>query len=111
MEENKITLPMDVSKGVSFDFTVEGITEEQAKALLDLIQAYIYPRGIVMAGGFYSIAHMEEISKDSGMDWEEYDPDLLDMIIEDDISLDDLEEWEDDFDADGRPYGLSDYEY
>lgn len=87
---DKTTLPMDVSKGIQFDFTVEGITEEQAKALLDLIQAYMYPRGLVMAGGFFSVAHMEELS----LEWGIRDGDLLDMV-DDDISLDDLEEDED----------------
>ena len=112
MEQNKITLPMDVSKGVQFDFTVEGITEEQAKALLDIIQSYVYPRGITMVGGFVSVAHMEEMEKEISLDWNG-NLDLLDMV-DDDISLDDLEEWEDEFgnqDGDYPVDDLSDYEY
>lgn len=94
MENNKSTLPMDVSKGIQFDFTIEGITEEQAKALLDQIQAYMYPRGLVMAGGYVSVAHMEELEREQIGRWNGADIDLLDMV-DDDISLDELAEWED----------------
>lgn len=106
---DKITLPMDVSKGIQFDFTVEGITADQADKLLGLIMDEINNyQGAFVGGGFVSVAHMEELASERIGRWN--DPDLLDLV-DDDISLDDLEEWEDDFDADGMPYDLSDYEY
>lgn len=95
MEQDKITLPMDVSKGIQFDFTVEGITADQADKLLGLIMDEINNyQGAFVGGGFVSVAHMEDIEKERGMDWEQFEPDLLDMV-DDDISLDDIEEWED----------------
>ena len=117
---DKNTLPMDVSRGIQFDFTVEGITEEQAKNLLGLIQDEVNNFGGVMGGGYVSVAHMEELegeewnkSQEPGLDWNDFSPDLLDMV-DDDISLEDLEGWEEDQDNGewfSRPDDLSDYEY
>jgi hypothetical protein len=113
--ENKITSPMDVSKGIQFDFTIEGITEGQAKNLLDVIieqVKVINPEwDNVFAGGYVSVAHVEELEKDRLGYWNDVSySDLLDMV-DDDISLDDLEEWEDelsDYPNDREEWGYDD---
>jgi len=106
---DKITLPMDVSKGVNFDFLVEGITEEQAKNLLGLILDGVENYGGTMGGGYYSVKDGVDWDASQVADLPDYDLyDLLDLV-DDDISLDDIEDWENDWD--GIPDDLSDYEY